>query len=169
MPCTPTCLQTRNGKGKQIGGHLCLFDVCISQTSDASLLAITLSMTVSHKHTHTETYNGHPSLTTLICTHGHPSLHSWSPFSALMATLLCTHGHPYLHSWPPFSAPFSALMVTLSLQSSPFSALMVTLLCTHGHSVAYPERCPSAVGANIIKHYTFILYFSRKTSKSNNE
>ena len=115
VPCTPTCLQTRNGKGKQIGGHLCLFDVCISQTSDASLLAITLSMTVSHKHTHTQTYNGHPSLTTLICTHGHPSLHSWSPFSALMVTLLCTHGHPSLHSW------------------SPFSALMVTLFCTHGH------------------------------------
>ena len=95
----------------------------------------------------------------------HPYLHLWPPFSALMVTLLCTHGHPSLHSW----SSFSALMVTLSLQSSPFSALMVTLLCTHGHSVAYPERCPSAVGANIIKHYTFILYFSRKTSKSNNE
>ena len=31
------------------------------------------------------------------------SLHSWSPFSALMVTLLCTHGHPSLHSWSPFS------------------------------------------------------------------
>ena len=80
-------------------------------------------------------------LFTLLCTHGHPSLHSWSPFSALMVTLLCTHGHPSLHSWSPFSSPSSALMVTLlcthghpSLHSwSPFSALMVTLLCTHGH------------------------------------
>ena len=76
-------------------------------------------------------------MVTLLCTHGHRSLHSWSPFSALMVTLLCTHGHPSLHSW----SPFSALMVTLlcthghpSLHSwSPFSALMVTLLCTHGH------------------------------------
>ena len=86
-------------------------------------------------------------------THGHPSLHSWSPFSArmvtllythghpflhsLMVTLLYTHGHPSLHSW----SPFSALMVTLlythghpSLHSwSPFSALMVTFFYTHGH------------------------------------
>ena len=30
-------------------------------------------------------------MVTLLCTHGHPSLHSWSPFSALMVTLLCTH------------------------------------------------------------------------------
>ena len=68
---------------------------------------------------------------------GHPSLHSWSPFSALMVTLLCTHGHPSLHSW----SPFSTLMVTLlythghpSLHSwSPFSTLMATLLPTHDH------------------------------------
>ena len=84
--------------------------------------------------------HGHPSLHSwfpLLCTHGHPSLHSWSPFSALMVTLLCTHAHPSLHS----CSPFSALMVTLlcthghpSLHSwSPFSALMVTLLCTYGH------------------------------------
>ena len=127
---------------------------------------------------------------TLLCTHGHPSLHSWSPFSALMVTLLCTHGHPSLHSW----SPFSALMVTLlcthghpSLHSwSPFFALMVTLLCTHGHP--YLHSCspfsvtqwriqggcsgclstPSAIGANIIKHYT-LLIISRKTSKGNNE
>ena len=109
-------------------------------------------------HPHVLMRHAH-NTTTLLCTHGHPSLHSWSPFSALMVTLLCTHGHPSLHSWSPFSAlmvtllcthghpslhswsPFSALMVTLlcthghpSLHSwSPFSALMVTLLCTHGH------------------------------------
>ena len=70
---------------------------------------------------------------TLLSTHGHPTLHPWSPFSALMVfcshdhpsslwspisplmvTLLCTHGHPSLHSWSPF--------ITL-----------VTLLSTHGH------------------------------------
>ena len=54
-----------------------------------------------------------PSRLIVIC-HGHPSLHSWSPLSAVMVTLLCCHGHPSLHSW------------------SPFSALMVTLLCCHG-------------------------------------
>ena len=54
-------------------------------------------------------------MVTLLYSHGHPSQHSWSHFSALMVTLLCTHGHPSLHSW------------------SPFSALMVTLLYTHGH------------------------------------
>ena len=99
--------------------------------------------------------------TALLCTHGHPSLHSWSPFSALMITswspfsalmatllcphghlytlvcthghLLCTHGHPSLHSWPPFSA----LMVT-------FSALMVTLpVCriTVGHRTFSDQFC----------------------------
>ena len=92
-------------------------------------------------------------MATLLYTHGHPSLHSWSPFSALMVTVfctygylcshghslhghLCTHGHT-LHSWSPLhsvtlvcthghlctQSPFSALMV-------PFSALMVTLFCT---------------------------------------
>ena len=44
---------------------------------------------------------------TLLHSHGHPSLPSWSLFSslssALMVTLLCTHGHPSLHSWSPFS------------------------------------------------------------------
>ncbi|KAL5489347.1 hypothetical protein EMCRGX_G018430 [Ephydatia muelleri] len=58
----------------------------------------------------------------------------WSPFSALMVTLLCTHRHPSLHLWSPFSGPpFSALMVTSLHSWSPFSALMVTLLSTHGH------------------------------------
>ena len=33
-------------------------------------------------------------MVTLVCTHGHPCLHSWSPLSALMVTLVCTHGHP---------------------------------------------------------------------------
>ena len=70
-------------------------------------------------------------MATFLSTHGHLSLHSWPPFSALMATFLCTlnhlcthddhdlctHGHPSLHLW------------------SPFSAIMVTLLswCAHGH------------------------------------
>ena len=65
VPCTPTCLQTRNGIGKQIAGRLMSVQeyLCISQTSNASLLAIILSMTVSHKHAHklTQTYNRHPS------------------------------------------------------------------------------------------------------------
>ena len=85
----------------------------------------------------------------ILCTHGHPSLHSWSPLSALMVTLLCTHGHPSLHSWSPFSAPmvtFFALMITLlcthghpSLHSwSSFSALMVTFLYTLGHPSLHP-------------------------------
>ena len=68
---------------------------------------------------------GHPSphswspfsvlMITLLSTHGHPSLHSWSPFSPLMVTLHCLHGHPTLHPWSPFSAfmVFSALMITL--------------------------------------------------------
>ena len=101
-------------------------------------------------------------MSTVLCTHGHPSLHTWSPFSALMVTLLCTHGHRFLHLWLPLQSwspslhghlctrghlcthghlctqsPFSALMVTSAL-SHPFlhswSPLhSVTLFCTHGH------------------------------------
>ena len=56
--------------------------LCINQTSDASLLAIILSTTVSCKHIHTQTYNGHS------CTPGHPSPHSWPPFSVIMVTFL---------------------------------------------------------------------------------
>ena len=74
------------------------------------------------------------------------SLHSWSPFSALNYTLLHSHGHPSLPSWSLFSSLSSALMVTLlcthghpSLHSwSPFSALMVTLLYTHWKTAVRP-------------------------------
>ena len=92
----------------------------------------------------------------MICPHGHPSLHSWSPLNHpyLYILMICPHGHPSLHSWSLFTHDhptlysWSPTVVTLLSTHGhllrihghpsphswpPFSALMVTLLCTHGH------------------------------------
>ena len=66
----------------------------------------------------------------LLCIHGHPSLHSTTPFSTVMVTLLYRHGHSSLHS------PLHSW--------SPFSALMVILLCTHGHPSLH-SRSPFSI------------------------
>ena len=90
----------------------------------------------------------------ISCCHGHPSLHPWSPFSALMVTLLCTHGHPSLHPWSPFSTPMVTLLYTHghpSLYSwSPFSTPMVTLLYTHGHPSLHSWLPFSALMATLL-------------------
>ena len=82
--------------------------LCISQTLDASLFFIYDCFTQTHSHTHA--YNGHPSL------------HSWSPFSALMAnrfahththtgTRMPTHTHTHTHTHNPYQPFFLLLML----------------------------------------------------------
>ena len=90
--------------------------------------ALICTLLYSHGHPSLQSWSPFSTLkVTYLCTHGQ---HSWSPFAALMVTLFCTHCHPSLHSWSSFSALMPALMVTLLCTHA---CTHGHLLCTHGH------------------------------------